>query len=209
MNQTNRSVIVILAGLWIVLMAMVVFAAWAADKEAVDRLGDVVQYLDDHRNNPGRLILTLGALAMMVLALLVILVEVAPEEEQQELKVEQAGATTIVPAEALRLRLEEVLVTLPQVTAAKVRVFSRDKGIGTSLELTITPGASVATVTQEASRLIADTLRTDLGLPAASPPSIRIVFGGPKVEPVASSVVQPPLEGGGGPAEPPSERPQP
>ncbi len=195
MNETNRTVIVLVAGLWIVLMGLLIFVAWAADKEAVERLGDFVQYLDDHRDNAGRLILTLGALVAAVLALLVIIMEVAPEEETRELRVEQAGATTIVPAEALRLRLEDALTSMPQVSAAKVRVFSRDKGIGASLELTIAPGTNVAAVTQEASRVVADALQTDLGLPAAGIPTVRIVFaqaGGPKPEPVASSVVQPP-----------------
>ena len=147
MNETNRGVIILLAGIWIVLMAMVIFVAWADPREAVERLGDFVQYLDEHRDSPSRLILTLGALVLIVLALLVIIVEVAPEEQTRELKVEQAGATTIVPGEALRLRLEEALVTLPQVTAAKARVYSRDKGIGASLDLTVTPDTNVAAVT--------------------------------------------------------------
>ena len=210
MNETNRGVIILLAGIWIVLMAVVIFVAWAADREAVDRLGDFVQYLDDHRDSPSRLILPLGALVLVVLALLVIIVEVAPEEQTRELKVEQAGATTIVPAEALRLRLEEALVTLPQVTAAKARVYSRDKGIGASLDLTVTPDTNVAAVTQEATRVVVDALQTDLGLPVAGVPSVRIVFaqtgerplGAAKPEPVASSMVQPPLPGAGAPAEP-------
>lgn len=204
MNETNRSLIILLAGLWIVLVAVVIFVAWADAEAAVDRLRDFVQYLDEHRDNPSRLILTLGALVLVVLALLVIILEVAPADEERELKVEQAGATTIVPAEALRLRLEESLLALPQVTVAKVRVFSREKGIGTSLELTITPNANVAAVTQEASRLVADTLQTDLGLPLVGIPAVRIVFGGAKAEPVASSAVQPPLEGGGGSGGPPT-----
>ena len=202
MNDANRSIIILLAALWIILMGVVVFAAWAADKEAVDRLGDLVQYLDDHRDNPSRLILTLGALVLAVLALLVIIVELAPAgEAQQELRVEQAGATTIVPAQALRLRLEEALVALPQVTAARARVFSRRKGLAASVELTITPDANVGAVIQEASRVVADTLQTDLGLPVTGLPSVRIVFGGPKPAPVASSMVQPPAEAGEGPAQ--------
>jgi len=205
MNDANRSIIILLAALWIILMGVVVFAAWAADKEAVDRLGDLVQYLDDHRDNPSRLILTLGALVLAVLALLVIIVELAPAgEAQQELRVEQAGATTIVPAQALRLRLEEALVALPQVTAARARVFSRRKGLAASVELTITPDANVGAVIQEASRVVADTLQTDLGLPVTGLPSVRIVFGGPKPAPVASSMVQPPAEAApGGPAPTP------
>jgi len=202
MNDANRSIIILLAALWIVLMGVLVFAAWAADKEAVDRLGDFVHYLDDHRDNASRLILTLGALVLAVLALLVIIVEIAPAgEAQQELRVEQAGATTIVPAQALRLRLEEALVALPQVTAAKARVFQRDKGVAASVELTITPDANVSAVTQEASHVVADTLQTDLGMPVTGLPSVRITFGGPKPAPVASSMVQPPVEGGEGPAQ--------
>ncbi len=192
MNETNRSVIVLLAALWILLMAVVIFIAWAAPDDAVDRLGDMVEYLDAHRDDPSRLILTLGALLLVVLALLAIIVELAPEETERELRVERAGATTIVPAEALRLRLEEALRGLPQVTAAKARVFSRDKGIGSSLDLTITAEANVATVTQEAARVVVDTLQAELGLPAAGLPTVRVVFGSAKAEPVASSVVQAP-----------------
>ena len=203
MNETNRGVIILLAGIWIVLMAVVIFVAWAADKEAVERLGDFVQYLDEHRDSPSRLILTLGALVLVVLALLVIIVEVAPEEQTRELKVEQAGATTIVPAEALRLRLEEALATLPQVTAAKARVYSRDKGIGASLDLTVTPDTNVAAVTQEATRVVVDALQTDMGLPVAGVPSVRIIFGAARPEPVASSMVQPPQPDVAGPPEPP------
>jgi len=192
MNETNRAVIVLLAGLWIVLMAVLIFLAWAADADVVDRLGDFVEYLDAHRDDPSRLILTLGALVTVVLALLVIIVELAPEEEVRELKVEQAGATTIVPADALRARLEEALVGLPQVTAAKARVMSKDRGLGTALTLTITPDTNVAFITQEASRVVVDTIQSDLGLPVAAPPTVRILFGGPKAAPVASSVVQAP-----------------
>ncbi|HEU4759552.1 MAG TPA: hypothetical protein VFT91_06165 [Dehalococcoidia bacterium] len=194
-NETNRSIIVLLAALWIVLMAVVIFIAWAAPDDAVDRLGDMVEYLNAHRDDPSRLILTLGALLLVVLALLLIIVEMAPEETERELKVEQGGATTIVPAEALRLRLEEALRGLPQVAEARARVFSRDKGIGSSLDLTITADANVAMVTQEATRVVVDTLQTDLGLPAAGLPTVRVVFGQARAEPVASSVVQAPLPG--------------
>lgn len=193
MNETNRTAIVLLAALWIVLMAVLIFAAWAAADDAVDRLGDFVEYLDDHRDeDASRLIVTLGALVLIVLAVLLIVVELAPEEEGREIRVEQAGATTIVPAEPLRLRLEEALTAMTQVTAARARVFSQEKGIGMKLELTVTPDANIAVVTQEASRVVVETLQADLGLPVAAAPSVRIVFGPPKAEPVASSVTQPP-----------------
>jgi hypothetical protein len=207
MNETNRTVIVLAVALWIVLMAVVIFVAWAADAETVERLDDFVQYLDDHRDNASRLIVTLGALVLIVLALLVIIVELAPEEEGREIRVEQAGATTIVPAEPLRLRLEEALTTMTQVTAAKVRVFSQDKGIGTNLDLTVAPGTNIAVVTQEASRLVVDTLQADLGLSVSTPPTVRISFGAAEAEPVASSLSQPPTDAPPVPAQPDAEQP--
>lgn len=192
MNETNRTSIILLAALWIVFMAVLIFIAWAADVETVGRLDDFVQYLDDHRDNASRLILTLGALVIIVLALLLIIVELAPEEEAREIRVEQAGATTIVPVEPLRLRLEEALTAIPQVTNARARVFSRDRGVGMKLDLTVTPDANIAVVTQEASRVVVETFETDLGLPVSAPPTVRITFGPSKVEPVASSMTQPP-----------------
>ena len=196
MNETNRTVIVLVAALWIVLMAIVIFVAWAADAETVERLDDFVRYLDDHRDNLSRLVVTLGALVLIVLSLLVIIVELAPDEEGREIRVEQAGATTIVPAEPLRLRLEEALTAMTNVTAARARVFSHDKGIGMKLDLTVTPDANIAVVTQEASRVVVETLQADLGLPVSAPPSVRIIFGPPKPEPepAASSMAQPPAE---------------
>jgi hypothetical protein len=60
------------------------------------------------------------------------------------------------------------------------------------LDLTVTPGVNVAAVTQEASRVVVDTLQAELGLPVSAPPTVRITFSPPKVEPVASSVTRPP-----------------
>lgn len=193
MNETNRTAIILLAAFWIVLMAVVIFLTWTAGADSVDRLGDLAEYLTEHEDeNASRLIVTLGALVLMVLALLLIVVELAPEEETREIRVEQAGATTIVPAEPLRLRLEEALTALPNVSAARARVYSHDKGIGMKLDLTVTPDTNLAVVTQEASRVVVETLQADLGLPVAAPPTVRILFGPPKLEPVASSVTQPP-----------------
>jgi hypothetical protein len=193
MNETNRTAIILLAALWIVAMAVLIFITWTAHEQTVDRLGDMVEYLESHREEAGsRLVMTLGALVLIVLSLLVIVMELAPDEEEREVRVEQAGATTIIPAEPLRMRLEEALTSMDQVSSARARVFSREKGVGLKLDLTVTPDANVAVVTQEASRVVVETLQADLGLPVSGPPSVRIAFGPPKVRTAASSIVRPP-----------------
>ncbi len=196
MNENNRSAIVIAAGLGMILMAVVVFLTWSAHTDGIDRLGDAVEFMANNNDTAGRLAITMGALALGVLALLVIVIELAPEDVELELKVEQAGTTMIVPAAALRARLEEALVRLPDVSAAKARVSTRDKGIATRLDVSVTPGANVANVTERASRVVVDTMQTELGLPLSGLPTVRIGFGGPKEIAVtpAAVVVGAPVE---------------
>jgi hypothetical protein len=83
-------------------------------------------------------------------------------------------------------------MALPDVTAAKARVFTREKGIASNLDITIAQGANIASVTQESSRIVVDTIQTELGLPVSGLPTVRIGFGGAKLQPVASSVVRSP-----------------
>lgn len=205
MNETNRTVIVLFAALWIVLMAVVAFLTWAAPGDVIEQLQDFVGKLDENNDTAGRMIVTLGALALAVLALLVIVIELAPEDEERELRVEQAGSTTIVPVRALRGRLEEALVALPDVRGARARLSTRDKGIAARLELSVKESANIAAITQDSSRIIVDTIQTELGLPMSGLPVVRIGFGGPEpgqtaatqvypTESAASSVAQAPQE---------------
>jgi hypothetical protein len=178
MNELNRYLIVIGSAVLIVLMAVVIFLTWAAPTETIDALADVVQFLDDNDGTTGQVVVTLAALALAVLALLWIVVELAPDDEVKELRIEQAGATTIVPADALRLRLEESLLALAGVTAARSKVWPRDKGVAVSLELTVVHTVNVGDITQQAVRAVVDTLHEDLGLPVSGTPDVRIAFGG-------------------------------
>lgn len=203
MNETNRSLIVLFCGILVMLMAVLIFLTWSANADVIDALYDTVDYFNNHNDDPGRLIVTLVALIVAVMGLLVIILELAPEDEEKELKVQQAGATTIVPAAALRERLEEALVALPEVTAARSRVKTKDQGIAVDLEVTVTPTANVAHVTQEANRVAVDTIQEDLGLPVKGTPVVRVSFGGAKPEAVASSMTEPPLA----PPPPPTAAP--
>ena len=208
MNEMNRYLVVLGAAALIVAAAVVVFLTWAAPTDSIDALADVVQFLDDNDGTAGRVVISLAALALSVLALLWIVVELAPDDEVKELRIEQAGATTIIPADALRLRLEESLLGLGDVTAAHSKVWPRDKGVAVSLELTVVQTANVGDVTQQAVRAVVDTLHEDLGLPVSGTPDVRIAFGGSRsgdhADPTIISPPTPPT-----PTEPPhAEQPR-
>jgi len=193
-NNANRTLIVLVAAAWIVLMAVLIFLTWSASEDVIDRIGDFQEFLADNNDDAGKLIVTLGALVTIVLALLVIIVEVAPEEEERELRVEQAGATTIVPASALRQRLEEAVREIPDITAARARVSTKDKGIAAAVDVTLLPKANVAAVTQEAARVVIDTIQTDLGLPVVGVPTVKIAFAEGAAAAAAAPVAQQPPE---------------
>ncbi len=201
MNEMNRYLVVLCAAAWIVTTAVVIFLTWAAPTETIDALADIVQFLDDNNGTTGQVVVTLAALALAVLALLWIVVELAPDDEVKELRIEQAGATTIVPADALRLRLEESLLGLPGVTAARSRVWPRDKGVAVGLELTVVQTANVGDITQQAVRAVVDTLHEDLGLPVSGTPDVRIAFGGSRSGDHADVTIISPPE----PTEPPGD----
>ncbi len=200
MNELNRYLVVLAASACVVAAAVVTFLTWAAPTESIDALADVVEFLDDNDGTAGKIVVTLGALALAVLSVLWIVVELAPEDEVKELRIEQAGATTIIPADALRLRLEESLLGLGDVTAARSKVWPREKGVAVAIDLTVVQAANVGDVTQRAIRTVVDTLHEDLGLPVSGTPDVRIAFGGSRSrERGAATIITPP---------PPAEQPR-
>jgi hypothetical protein len=193
MDSSNRLFIVLCACAWIVAMAVIIFLTWAAPDRTISRLCDFVQFLSDNNTDAGKLVITLAALAAGIIGLLVMVVEVAPDAEPKDLRVEQAGATLVIPADALRLRLEEALLTLPDVAAARTHVWTRDKGIATSMELTVPPGVNLANVTQEAVRVVVEAIQADLGLPVSGVPSVKIAFGGSRSPVHPTAAFAPPI----------------
>jgi phosphotransferase system glucose/maltose/N-acetylglucosamine-specific IIC component len=174
----NRAAIVGLAFAWVIFMALVILLTWGADSETIDRLGDLVSYLNDHTDNASKLILSLGAAALIVLSLIVIVVELVPAEPAAQVHLESVtGATAILPMEAITQRLEQELRALPQVQDAQAVVASRDRGLAVTLNLTLAPDANVASTTEEACHLAQDTIEQQIGVALVGLPTVRIAFG--------------------------------
>lgn len=176
MNEVNRVGIVLMSAAVIVLAAAVILLAWTEYARIVDVFGDFVEYLDVHQDTAARIIITLGALTIAVIATLVIVVELSPQEDQRELRLEHGGATTIVSADALQFDIEEALLTLPAVTGARVHVAPYRGKIAVGLELTVVPETNVAVISQEATAVLAHRLQ-ETGLPLSQAPRLHITFG--------------------------------
>ena len=178
MDAFNRAAVVGLAFAWVILMALVILLAWGAGSETIDRLGDLVSYLNDHTDNAAKLILTLGAAALIVLSLTVIVAELVPAEPTREVRLESVtGATAVLPTEVITQRLEEELRSLPQVQEAQAMVAARDKGLAVGLHLTLAPDANVSSATEEACRVAQDTIEQKIGVALVGLPTVQIRFG--------------------------------
>ena len=178
MDGFNRAAVVGLAFLWVILMALVILLTWGADSETIDRLGDLVSYLNDHTDNAYKLILTLGAAALIVLSLIVIVAELVPAEPAAQVRLESVtGATAILPTEAITQRLEQELRSLPQVQDAQAMVAARDRGLAVALNLTLAPDANVSSTTEEACRLAQETIEQKIGVALVGLPTVQIRFG--------------------------------
>ena len=179
MDALNRAAVVGLAFAWVILMALVILLTWGADSETIDRLGDLVSYLNDHTDNASKLILSLGAAALIVLSLIVIVAELVPAEPAAaQVRLESVtGATAILPAEAITQRLEQELRSLPQVQEAQAMVASRDRGLAVALNLTLAPDANASSTTEEACRLAQETIEQRIGVALVGLPTVQIRFG--------------------------------
>jgi phosphotransferase system glucose/maltose/N-acetylglucosamine-specific IIC component len=174
----NRAAVVGLAFAGVILMALVILLTWGADSETINRLGDMVSYLNDHTDSASKLILTLGAASLIVLSLMVIVAELMPAAPTAEVRLESVtGATAILPMEAITQRLEQELRSLPPVQEAQAMVAARDRGLAVALHLTLAPDANVTSATEEACRLAQETIEQKIGVALVGLPTVQIRFG--------------------------------
>jgi len=180
----NRGIIVALAAIWVILMAVVILVTWAADTETIGRLDDLVRYLDDHTANASKLILTLGALSLVVLCLIVIVAELAPAGPSADIRLEGVtGATAVLSIEAISQRIEQEVTALPQVQESKAAVTARDRGLAVALNLVLGPDANVPEATEEAWRVTQETIEQKIGVALVGLPTVQITFSPPEGKP--------------------------
>ncbi len=181
MDAFNRGIIVALAAIWVIFMAVVILVTWAADTETIDRLGDLVRYLDDHTDNASKLILTLGALSLVVLCLIVIVAELAPAGPSADIRLEGVtGATAVLSTEDINQRIEQEVTALPQVKESKASVTARDRGLAVALNLVLGPDANVPEATEEACRVTQETIEQKIGVALVGLPTVQIRFSPPE-----------------------------
>jgi hypothetical protein len=209
MDIANRLAIVLLALLIIFAVAVVVLFTWAAAPESVERLSDFVGFLNDHAEDDGsRVILTLGAAVVSLLALVIVIVELTPPQAERVPVRDVRAGDALLSTDAIAQRLRQEISAVPHVTQTKATVSARGKGVEIDLELHVDPETNLALTSEEACRAVENLLTNRLSVEMARPPRLNLRYSelrlagappgvpssAPAAEPEETAAAEPPEE---------------
>ena len=197
MDIANRLALVLLALLVIFAVAVVVLFTWAAAPESVERLSDFVRFLDDHaQDNGSRVILTLGAVVVALLALVVVIVELTPPQAERVPVRDVRAGDALLSTDAIAQRLRQEISAVPHVTQTKATVSARGKGVEVDLELHVDPETNLALTSEEACRAVENLLTNRLSVEMARPPRLNLRYSELRLagSPAGAPSSEPPAE---------------
>jgi len=115
LDQINRAVIAIVALLIAFAALIIVLLAWAEPGATIGRIEDFAGFLRDHDNDDARLIISLGALVVVLLMAGIMIIELTPSPTQKmRLRNVKAGSATISTVE-IAARIEDELSRVPHI----------------------------------------------------------------------------------------------
>jgi hypothetical protein len=177
MNLANRLIIVLVALLLMFAAALIILFTWAAATQSVERLSDFVQFLQDHEEDNGsRVILTLGAIVVGLLALVVIIAELTPPRAERVPVRDVRAGDALLSTDAIAQRLQQEVSVVPHVSQAKATVTARGKGVEVNLELHVDPDTNLALTSEEALRAVENLLTNRLSVEMARPPRLNLRY---------------------------------
>ena len=176
MDSANRLGIVIAALLLIFVMAVIILLAWAAAPETVDRLGDFVEYLDDHTDTGSKLLLTLGLLVLVLLSIALIIAELAPPQSARVEILDVRGGTALLSTDDIAQRVREEVEAMPHILQAKATVQARGRGVEVEMELHVDPDSNLAATSDEACRVVQSVLSDKMSVALLRPPRVQLQY---------------------------------
>ena len=176
LDQVNRAVIAIVALLLIFVAVLAVLIAWAEPLGAIGKLEDFTEWLRDHETREAKLILTLGAVVVVLLMAGVILIELTPSPTQKmRLRTVKAGDATITTLE-IAGRIEEDLSSVPEIAAAQAVVAAKGQKVEVVLDVQVQPGADLARTADDACGRAHRLVEDEMGVTLASLPRARLRY---------------------------------
>ena len=176
MDLTNRVLVLGGALLWIFVILVIILLAWGAPDESIVRLTDLAGYLEDHNETTVKLIMTFGGLILILLAVIVIIFEVAPPATRSMRVEKVGGGEARISTEEIAHVLEEKLRELPDVNQVQASVLARGRKAEVSLDLHVGLEADLSATAEEACRRARQLFEEQIGVTLARSPQARLHY---------------------------------
>lgn len=208
MNMVNRLALVLLSLVLIVGAVAVIGLSWAAPQDSINWLVDATAWLDDHNTDGTKVIITVAAAAVGLIALVGLVMELFPQN-RGEVKVTglQVGDAVLTTA-AIGQRIEEAVNQVPNVSDVRATVRAKHKGVTVALDLHVDPDANLAAVTDAACEAARDVLTNKVHVELLAPPRARLHYRELRLRGRRLGPPTPPSSGPTAPPEPPIIAPE-
>lgn len=192
MDQANRFVIVTLA-LGLTFLALVaIILAWGAPGGTIDRINDLASWLSRHNDRQTKVIITLAAVVVVLLALTAMLVELTPPASQR-MRVRNVGSGDArISTPQIAARINDEVAALPDIAACSAVVIARGKRVEVVLDLHVEAGAELARTAGEACACAQRTVEQQLGIELAQKPRARLHYRELRLQRPQGAVAPPP-----------------
>ncbi|HLB23925.1 MAG TPA: hypothetical protein VJP07_07505 [Dehalococcoidia bacterium] len=182
----NRFVVALMAMVVIFGALLAVLLAWAAPDGSIGRVQDFAGFLDDHNDRDGKLILSLGALVVVLLMTCVLILELAPSSTQRmRVRNVTSGEVTITTKRIAEL-VDDSVRAAPHVADCSTTVARRGRRVELVLDLHVDAGAELAQTADEACRR-AHVLVEQLGIELSGKPRARLHYRELRLRPEAGA----------------------
>ena len=176
MNVFNRLLLTLLA-LGVIALAIALIAlAWTIPNDTIDWLRDATDWMARHNQDTEKALLSLIAGVVGFLALVLILLELLPDNGEVKVTDLRTGGAVLSTADITQ-RVEEAVRTVDHVVNVKASVRAKGrKCVVVLLNLDVDPDANLMVVTDEACEAATDMLTNKVHVALAQPPQARLHY---------------------------------
>ncbi len=176
LDQINRAAITTVALLVAFGALLLVLLTWGAADGSIGRVEEFAGYLNDHNTRAAKMILSLGAVVVVLLMLSIIILEVTPSPTQKmRVRNVTSGDVQLTTTE-IAARIEHEAQQVSHVASCRAIVSSRGQNLVVVLELEVDAGADLAKTADEACRLAHELVEQRMGLVLAERPRARLHY---------------------------------
>lgn len=176
MDAVNRVVIVIGALLLVFVAFAIIVFVWGAPDASIGRLQEFADWLDEHQSTGAKLIATLSALVVALLAAAVIVLELSPASTTTVRVASGDRGVATISTEAIAERVQREVEQTPHVVASSARVIGRRRAVEVELDLDVDAYANLRETAMDACERARAVVQDVMGVALAAPPRARLHY---------------------------------